>query len=435
MEFIPIKKLPEMTGKTVRIRGWLHRVRKQGKLMFFVIRDPTGYVQAIVKPKNFKDEKEYNIAKSLTRETAIIAQGSIKEDPRAPYNGIELQLSSIQYVINIASPELENEIRPDSGPQVLADKRHLVLRGERSSDIIRFRDYLTRSIREFFFKHDFIEVTPSTIVQTQVEGGSTLFSLKYFDQEAYLTQSSQLYLETVLPSFGNVFCVLPSYRAEKSRTRRHLTEYTHIEGEMAWFEFDDLLDFLEDMLIHVYEFAVSNPITKKFNPELKVPKKPFERITYHKAIDLLREYDIKGESGKYLEYGDDITEGPERALVDTINRPMFLTHFPTGMKPFYMKINKDNPEVMNAADLLLPNVGEIIGSSQREDDLQTLLDGYKREGLDPKPYYWYTDQRKYGSVPHSGFGLGLERLVQSLLNLEHIKEACLYPRLINRATP
>jgi len=362
-------------------------------------------------------------------------EGVIKKDKRAPYFGIEIQVTSIEPVISYASPELEYEIRPDSGPQVYLDKRHLVLRGAKASNIMRFRDYTIRSFREFFYSRDFIEVTPSTIVQTQVEGGSTLFSFDYFDQEAYLTQSSQLYLETVLPSLGNVFCVLPSFRAEKSRTRRHLTEYTHIEAEMPWFNFDDLIDFMEDMTIFVYSKLVENQISKNFSPDFTVPVKPFEQVTYERAIELLRDHGIKGETDTFLEHGDDITEGPERALVDIIGKPTFLTHFPTGMKPFYMKINEDNPSVMNAADLLLPNVGEIIGGSQREDDLETLMQRMNEEGLDPKPYYWYLDQRKYGTVPHSGFGLGLERFVMALLNLDHIREACLYPRLINRATP
>lgn len=422
-----------MIGDEAWVRGWLHHVRRQGKLIFLVIRDPTGFVQAVVKP--LIGEEKFKIAEKLTRETAVIAKGVIKEDKRAPYNSLELQLTTINPVISNASPELENEIRPDSGPQVMLDKRHLVLRGEQASDIMRFRDQMTRSFREFFFSRDFIEVTPSTIVQTQVEGGSTLFSFKYFENDAYLTQSSQLYLETVLPSLGNVFCVLPSFRAEKSRTRRHLTEYTHIEAEMPWFEFEDYLDFTEDMIIHIYTKAKESPILNKFNQTLEIPTKPFERVSYEKTIELLRENGIKGETGKFLEYGDDITEGPERALVDKIGKPTFLTYFPTGMKPFYMKVNEKNPEVMNAADLLLPNIGEVVGGSQREDDLDTLLKRMKEEGLDPKPYYWYIDQRKYGTVPHSGFGIGLERTIQALLNLNHIREACLYPRLINRATP
>ena len=433
MDYSAIKELPSKAGEEIMIRGWLHRVRRQGKLIFFVIRDFSGYVQAVVKPSI--GEKAFGIAEQLTRETAVIVTGLLKKDKRAPYLGLEIQLKSIKPALNIASPDLEQEIRPDSGPQVYLDKRHLVLRGERNSDIIRFRDITTRGFRKFFFDREFVEVTPSTIVQTQVEGGSTLFGFKYFEQEAYLTQSSQLYLETVLPSLGNVFCVLPSYRAEKSRTRRHLTEYTHIEGEMPWFVFEDLLNFMEDMVVEVYSYVYNHPLRLKLNPEMKMLEKPFERVSYERAIELLREYDIKGENGSFLEFGDDITEGPERALVDTIGKPTYLTFFPTGMKPFYMKVNEDNPEVMNAADLLLPGVGEIIGSSQREDNLEVLLQRMKDENLDPTPYYWYTDQRKYGSVPHSGFGLGLERLVQAMLNLDHIREACLYPRLINRATP
>lgn len=432
MKFIQIGQLPSKVGETVNVRGWLHHVRRQGKLTFVVIRDHSGFVQAVIKPSS--GEEAQSVASKLTRETAVTVQGEVRKDARAPYNSIELQVFSVNPVISYASPDLENEIRPDSGPQVLLDKRHLVLRGERAANIIRFRDLVTRQIRTFFFSRDFIEVTPSTIVKTQVEGGSTLFSFNYFEQEAFLTQSSQLYLETVLPSLGNVFCVLPSYRAEKSRTRRHLTEYSHIEGEMPWFDFEDLLNFMEDMIIDVYAAMKDIPMLTQFN-KIEVPSKPFERVSYERAIDLLREYGIKGESGEFLVFGDDITEAPERALVDTIGRPTYLTHFPTGMKPFYMKVNEQNPEVMNAADLLLPNVGEIIGASQREDDYDTLLRRMKEEGLDPTPYYWYLDLRKYGTVPHSGFGLGLERLVQTLLNLNHIRDACLYPRLINRATP
>ncbi|MHA2155463.1 MAG: asparagine--tRNA ligase [Candidatus Hodarchaeales archaeon] len=433
MNFVSIKTLSGKIGKEVTVRGWLHHVRRQGKLTFLVIRDSTGYIQSVIKPTS--GEVATTIASKLTRETAVIATGVVKEDKRAPYNGLELQINNISPVIDYASPELEYEIRPDSGPQVLLNKRHLVLRGEQASNIMRFRDTVTRSFRKFFFLRDFVEVTPSTIVQTQVEGGSTLFGFKYFEQDAYLTQSSQLYLETVLPSLGNVFCVLPSFRAEKSRTRRHLTEYTHIEAEMPWFEFEDLLEFLEDMMIHVYKRAEESTIVPKFDQKVIIPDKPFERVSYEKAIDLLREYGIKGESGTFLEFGEDLTEGPERMLVDAIGKPTFLTHFPVGMKPFYMKLNESNSEVMNAADLLIPNVGEIVGGSQREDDYELLLNRMKEEGLDPAPYYWYLDQRKYGTVPHSGFGLGLERFIQAVLNLDHIREACLYPRLINRATP
>jgi asparaginyl-tRNA synthetase len=431
--YISIKNLQKKVDKTVNVRGWLHHVRRQGKLIFLVIRDHTGFLQAVVKPNI--GEKNFQVAEQLTRETAVTAEGIVKKDERAPYIGIELQVTKINPVIKYASPELEYEIQPDSGPQVFLDKRHLVLRGEQASNIMRFRDLITRAFREFFFEREFVEVAPSTIVQTQVEGRSTLFAFKYFEQEAFLTQSSQLYLETVLASLGNVFCVLPSYRAEKSRTRRHLTEYTHIEAEMPWFEFEDLVDFMEDMIIHVYTRAKETSILEKFNPSLDIPSKPFKQVTYEQAIDFLREYGIKGESEVFLEYGDDLTEGPERALVDKIGSPTFLTHFPIGMKPFYMKLNPKNPEVMNAVDLLIPNVGEIIGGSQREDDLDTLLERMKEEGLDPNRYYWYIDQRKYGTVPHSGFGLGLERQIQGLLNLDHIREACLYPRLINRATP
>ncbi len=434
-KIVKIKNLPQHINEEVVIRGWIHHIRHQGKLIFIIIRDGSGFVQCVAKKGNLKSEESFSQLTKLSREAALALKGIVKKDPRAPYMGIEIQITDIVKLFHPSSGTIELEIQPDSGPDVLLNKRHLVIRGERTSKILFFRAEALKTFRRFFENDSFVEVTPPTIVQTQVEGGSTLFKLKYFNEDAYLTQSSQLYLETAIFAFEKVYCILPSYRAEKSRTRRHLTEYTHLEAEMAFFDFDDLLILLEELITTVTNTLAEHPIVKELNPDFQKLEKPFRRISYSDAIDLLNKLEIPNEHGKPFEWGDDITEKPERMLVDHIGRPTFLTHFPKSMKPFYMKINDENPEVTNSADLLLPHLGEVIGSSQREDDYNTLLKRIREEGLNPEPYYWYLDLRKYGSVPHAGFGLGVERYIQWILNLDHIRETCLYPRLINRATP
>jgi asparaginyl-tRNA synthetase len=317
------------------------------------------------------------------------------------------------------------------------DKRHLVIRSQGTSNILRFRSILTQAFRNFFFNRGSFEVHPPTLVQTQVEGGSTLFKFKYFDQIGYLTQSSQLYLETVIFALKDVFCVMPSYRAEKSRTRRHLTEYTHIEWEGAFIEFEDLLNLLENMVRFIVKETKekAGDIIKERNPDFHLDDKPFIRITYSDAIKMLNEKEIVKEDGSAYEYGDEITERPERQLVDALNHPVFLTKFPAEQKAFYMKRDSEDKDLTLSVDLLVPNVGEVIGGSVREDDLETLIKRFEAEGLDTTPYYWYLDLRKYGSVPHSGFGLGLERCLVWILGLDHIRESCLFPRLQNRITP
>ena len=420
-------------SRSVQLHCWVHNCRTQGNLVFLDLRDASGFVQAVARPQNLSED-EFTLAKDLVRETTVIVEGSVKSDSRAPYRGFEVHITHLEAPMGISDPSIAYEIRPDSGVDVLLDKRHLVIRGEKAANILRFRSEVQRELRAFFDSRGFVELNPPTIVQTQVEGGSTLFGFNYFDDEAFLTQSSQLYLETGIFSLGDVYCILPSYRAEKSRTRRHLTEYTHLEGEMPWCDFECLLDLLEDMIIYVSEKLADSTILLEFRPDFTVPKKPFKRITYKEAIAILRENEVTGENGKILEEGDDITEAPERKLIDIIGEPAFLTHFMIGMKPFYMKIAPDR-ETTNSADLLMPGLGEIIGASQREDDYDELLTRLKEEGLSPETYYWYLDLRKYGSVVHSGFGLGIERLVQWFLNLDHIRDTCLFPRLINRARP
>lgn len=435
--YTDIKTLPSKVGEKVTVRGWIGFSRSQGALSFYVIRDPTGYVQAVLKKKGFSQPDKIKEFRDLPRETLVEIVGEVREDGRAPYLGVELPIEEMS-VLSPSSTDLELEYRPDSTPQVLLDKRHLVFRGERASTILKMRSRILWELRLFFEEEAFFEVTPPTLVQTQVEGGSTLFPLKYFDEEAYLTQSSQLYLETAIFSMGNVYCCLPSYRAERSRTRRHLTEYTHLEAEMPFFTFEDNLDFQERMVRAVVDRITAKypAVIEEYRPELKSPTEPYIRLDYAEMIDKLVEWDIpKDGGGGQWEYGDDVTEKPERQLIDKLGRPTFITRFPKEMKPFYMKIDPTDPGRTLSADLIVPGVGEIVGGSQREDDYETLLAGFQREGLDTEVYKWYLDLRKYGSVAHSGFGLGIERLVQYIMGVDHIRDTCLFPRMINRIYP
>jgi len=276
-------------------------------------------------------------------------------------------------------------------------------------------------------------------VGTLCEGGSEVFTLDYYGKPAYLTQSSQLYLETCIPALGDVFCILPSYRAEKSRTRRHLTEYTHLEAERPFISFDDLLDSIEDLVVDTYERVMQYAADKlkQINPKAAVPKRPFRRMNYTDALQFCREHNIyKNDATKeYFVFGDDIPEAPERKMIELIGEPTFLCRFPVAMKAFYMRKDPADPRLTESCDLLVPGVGEIVGGSMRIHDYDELMAAYKREKLDPSPYYWFTDQRRFGTVPHGGYGLGVERFMVWILGEEHIRNVCLYPRYTNRCTP
>ncbi|KAF9438491.1 hypothetical protein BGZ76_007473 [Entomortierella beljakovae] len=437
---IKIRNSVENRGKRVKISGWVHRLRVQGKNMTFVVlRDGTGYLQCVLTDNLCQT---YD-ALTLTLESTITVYGIINELPAgktAPDNH-ELTVDYWECVGKAPGGDeaVSNKVTEGSDPQIKYDLRHLVLREEKASGILKVRSQVMKAFRDHFDSRGFVEVTPPAMVQTSVEGGSTLFELNYYNEKAYLTQSSQLYLETCLPSLGDVYCLAESFRAEKSHTRRHLSEYTHCEAEMAFISFDDLLNQLEDMICDVIDRSLAHKPTAdtiyKLNPDFKKPSRPFMRMNYTDAIQYLKDNDIKKDDGTFYEVGEDIPEAPERAMTDKINRPIFLCRFPAEIKAFYMKRCPEDRSLTESVDVLMPGVGEIVGGSMRISDLEELMAAYKREGLDPSPYYWFTDQRKYGTCEHGGFGLGVERFIAWLLNLYTVRETCLYPRFTGRAFP
>jgi asparaginyl-tRNA synthetase len=419
----------------VRVFGWVHRLRTQGKLIFLVIRDGTGILQAVIQGALTQTVA----ALTVRREASVVVVGAVHADERAP-GGLEMAVDFWDLVGN-APADFESIVSKDSSPDLLLDHRHLVLRGENAAGVIHVRDYLTRAVREHFFANDVHEVVCPTLVQTQCEGGSTLFKLDYYGQMAYLTQSSQLYLETCLSSIGDVFCIQSSYRAERSKGPRHLTEFTHIEAEYAFITFDELMDRIEALVVDSIERLLASPageIIRKRNPGFSALRRGFRRLPYIDALQFCNEHNILKDPDHPEDpfvFGDDIPELAERTMVDMIGEPTFMIKFPAEMKAFYMQKCPEDRRLTESCDLLVPGVGEIVGGSMRMDNTDELLAAYEINKLNPAPYYWYVDQRRYGTCPHGGFGLGTERLVRWILDIAHIRDTCLYPRLLERCTP
>ena len=390
----------EGRGTRVQVNGRIHRLRSQKDVIFVTLQDGYGFMQCVLTGPMVKT---YD-ALTLTLETSLTITGEMWQVPPGQHAPDDRELHADYFrVIGRAAGDKEaisTRVAPDSDAQTLLDNRHLVLRGETSSSVMKVRAATLRAFRQTYeeLEPSCLEVTPPCMVQTQVEGGATLFSFNYYGETAYLTQSSQLYLETCLPSLGNVFCVAPSFRAEKSLTRRHLSEYTHIEAELDFITFDDLLAHLETVICTVVDTLLANPasakIIKDLNPDFVAPSRPFMRMKYEDAIEWLVENRILNEDGEPHKFGDDIAEAAERKMTDAIDKPIFLTHFPAEIKAFYMYKDPTDKRVTQSVDCLMPGVGEIVGGSMRIDDYEELIQAYHREGIDPGPYYWYTDQRK-----------------------------------------
>lgn len=441
---VKIRDLGSHIGERVKVFGWVQHLRQDGKKLWFIdLRDGTGFAQAVLTGSMCMTYE----AATLVREASVAIYGMWVKDEnersKGTFAGYELQADYWE-LIGASSSDIDMIFTKDSNPDILLNNRHLVIRGSKSSSIMRMRSIITHCFREHFFAKNYVEVCPPTMVNTQCEGGSTLFELDYFGQQGYMTQSSQLYLETAIPAVGDCFCVLPSYRAEKSQTRRHLSEFHHIEAECPFITFDDLLDTIEDLVCDVID-RVAKKMEDDMDTLLRASdgkplpelKRPFLRMTYEDAIKYCREHSIykDPETKEHFEFGDDIPEKPEREMTDQINRPILLMKFPASLKSFYMQKCADDERLTESVDLLLPGVGEVVGGSMRMWNRDELLAAYKRENMDPEPYYWFTDQRKFGSVPHGGYGLGLERFICAILGIHHIRDACLYPRYRGRISP
>lgn len=415
-------------GEEVEIGGWVVKNRSSGKIVFTLIRDSSGEIQVTTRKGNVCDEV-LKVADALSLECSVIVKGIVRTDQRAP-GGKELTVTELKLIGASQDYPIFGE---EHNPEVLLDLRHLHIRSKELVAVMKVKDAVFSSCREWFRKHGFYEVTPPIIISSACEGGSTLFELKYFEDRAYLSQSAQLYLESLIFGLEKVYSITPSFRAEKSRTTRHLAEYWHIEGEMAWMGLYEMIDMLEDFVCHV-----CNKTAEERYDDIKLVggdpgyfknlKPPFPRITYDEAVKVLQ------ADGLTIKWGEDFGTHEERQLSTHYDKPFFITEYPAEVKAFYMK-EAGGGKVLNV-DMIAPKgFGEIIGASERETDLKILEERIRKQGEDPSKYAWYLDLRRYGSVPHSGFGMGTERLVRWICGLEHIRDTIPYPRTISRSYP
>ncbi|MTH52134.1 asparagine--tRNA ligase [Bacillus mangrovi] len=426
-----ISQVSQYTGKEVTIGAWIANKRSSGKIAFLQLRDGTGFMQGVV-VKAEVSEEIFQKAKSVTQETSVYVTGIIREDERSPF-GFEMGVTNVE-VIHEA---VDYPITPkEHGTEFLMDHRHLWLRSKRQHSVMKIRNEIIRATYEFFNKEGFAKVDPPILTGSAPEGTSELFHTKYFDEDAYLSQSGQLYMEAAAMALGKVFSFGPTFRAEKSKTRRHLIEFWMIEPEMAFYEFEDNLIVQENYVSFIVQSVLENcrlelGVLGRDTEKLEKIKAPFPRITYDEALKMLHE---KGFDD--IKWGDDFGAPHETAIAESFDMPVFITHYPTSLKPFYMQPAKDREDVVLCADLIAPEgYGEIIGGSERIHDQELLKQRLEEHGLENEAYKWYLELRKYGSVPHSGFGLGLERTVAWISGVEHVRESIPFPRLLNRLYP
>ncbi|ARD56561.1 asparagine--tRNA ligase [Bacillus safensis] len=426
-----INQVFKHVDQEVTIGAWIANKRSSGKIAFLQLRDGTGFIQGVV-VKAEVEEEVFKLAKSVTQETSVYVTGQVTKDERSPL-GFELQVKSIE-VIHEAT---DYPITPkEHGTEFLMDHRHLWLRSKKQHAIMKIRNEIIRATYEYFHQEGFVKVDPPILTGSAPEGTTELFATKYFDEDAYLSQSGQLYMEAAAMALGKVFSFGPTFRAEKSKTKRHLIEFWMIEPEMAFVEFNENLEYQENYVSHVVQSVLENCKVElqtlgRDTAKLEKIKAPFPRITYDEAIKFLQE---KGFDD--IEWGDDFGAPHETAIAESYDKPVFITHYPTSLKPFYMQPAPDREDVVLCADLIAPEgYGEIIGGSERVHDLELLEARLKEHGLDQETYKWYTELRQYGSVPHSGFGLGLERTVAWISGAPHVRETIPFPRLLNRLYP
>lgn len=430
MERVYLNKIGEHVGKEVQIKGWLYNKRSSGRIQFLIIRDGTGLVQGVLVKKEVPDEI-FEAARTLTQESSIIVKGVVREDERS-LSGYELSLTDLE-IVQVAE---EYPITPkEHGVDYLMDHRHLWLRSQKQHAVMLVRNEMIKASREFYDDRGFILIDAPILTPSACEGTSTLFETDYFEDKAYLSQSGQLYMEAAAAAFGKVYCFGPTFRAEKSKTRRHLMEFWMIEPEVAYADMEDNLKLQEEYICYLVQRVLANckkqlAVLERDLSKLESVEAPFPRISYDRAIEILK------ANGVQIEWGEDLGGADETIIAKQFDRPVFVHRYPVGIKAFYMKPDPQRPEVVLGSDLLAPEgYGEIIGGGERLSDPELLLQRIKEHGLPEEDYAWYMDLRKYGTVPHSGFGMGLERAVAWICGLSHLREAIPFPRLINRIYP
>ena len=432
LERITMSKAQEFLGKEIKIGAWVTNKRSSGKIAFLQLRDGDYYFQGIVL-KNEVEPEVFETAKGLTQETSIMLTGVVQEDTRSKL-GYELLVKDIE----VLGESHDYPITPkEHGTEFLMDHRHLWLRSSKQHAILKIRNEIIRATYEFFNKEGFMKVDPPILTGSAPEGTTELFHTEYFDQEAYLSQSGQLYMEAAAMAFGKVFSFGPTFRAEKSKTRRHLIEFWMMEPEMAFMHQDESLEVQEQYVAYLIQSVLDNcdyylDVLERDKEVLKkYTQLPYDRISYDDAIELLHKNDFTD-----ITWGDDFGSPHETFIAEQSDRPVFILNYPKAIKPFYMKEHPDRDDVVLCADLIAPEgYGEIIGGSEREVDYDKLSQQIENFGLSLEDYEWYLDLRRYGSVPHSGFGLGLERTVTWISGTEHISESTPFPRLMNRLYP
>jgi asparaginyl-tRNA synthetase len=434
-----IAEIGKHDGQSVTIRGWLYNLRESGKLLFPQFRDGSGVIQGVV-PKNAVAPEVFEAIKTLTQESSVIVEGKVRADKRAP-GGYELDVSGVQVVQRVPESEPYPITPKEHGTDFLMEHRHLWVRSQRQAAILRVRAEIVKAARDFFDERGFTLTDPPIITPAACEGTSTLFPVDYFDDKAYLTQSGQLYIEATAMALGKVYSFGPTFRAEKSKTRRHLTEFWMVEPEVAYAQLDDLMELAENFISSIVKRCLERrrvdlQTIGRDVSKLEKIEQPFPRLSYDDAVKSLQEGHAKGALEAKFEWGGDLGSPDETYLSAQFDKPVMVHRYPAKVKAFYMEPDPQRPELALCVDVLAPEgYGEIIGGSQRTASHELLVKRIHEHGLPEEAFKWYLDLRKFGSVPHSGFGMGIERAVAWICGLEHVRETIPFPRMLHRLYP
>ena len=434
-----IAAIGQHEGQSVTVRGWLYNLRESGKLLFPIFRDGSGVIQGVV-PKSQVSPEVFDTVKNLTLESSVVVIGKVRADKRAP-GGYELDVSDVRVLQKVPEDDPFPISLKEHGVDFLMEHRHLWVRTPRQAAVLRVRGEIIRAARNFFDERGFVLTDPPILTPAACEGTTTLFPVDYFDEQAFLTQSGQLYIEATAMALGKVYSFGPTFRAEKSKTRRHLTEFWMVEPEVAFAELDDMMELAENFISHIVQTVLANrrddlKLLARDVTKLENIKPPFPRVTYDEAVKMLQEGHSKGLVETKFEWGGDLGSPDETYLSSQFDKPVMVHRYPAKVKAFYMEPDPQRPELALCVDVLAPEgYGEIIGGSQRIGDYNLLLKRIREHGLPEAAFKWYLDLRKYGGVPHSGFGMGIERVVTWLCGLEHLREAIPFARTLNRIYP